>query len=48
MTGSATQTPPAVIEVGESPRQSFRARLGAKVKSMLEWMWERLSFFLQQ
>jgi hypothetical protein len=48
MTGSVTQTSPSVIEVWESPRQSFRARLGAKFKSMLEWMRERLSFFLRQ
>jgi hypothetical protein len=50
MTGSAMQTPPPVIEAGEaeSRTQSFRARLGAKFKSVLEWMRERLSFFLRQ
>jgi hypothetical protein len=43
------RTPPApeLIEAG-SPKQSFRARLGAKFKSMLEWMRERLFFFLRQ
>jgi hypothetical protein len=51
MTGGAlrTRTPPApeLVEA-EPPRQSFRARLGAKFKSMLEWMRERLFFFLRQ
>ncbi|HEV2668110.1 MAG TPA: hypothetical protein VG324_24555 [Blastocatellia bacterium] len=32
----------------EPPKQSFRARLGAKFKLMLEWMRERLFFFLRQ
>jgi len=49
MTGGAMQTPPAPELVGaESPRQSIRARLGAKFKSMLDWMRERLFFFLRQ
>jgi hypothetical protein len=50
MTGGATRTPPPAPELvrAESPKQSFRARLGAKVKSMLEWMRERLFFFLRQ
>jgi hypothetical protein len=50
MTGGATRTPPPAPELIEakSPNQSFRARLGAKVKSMLEWMRERLFFFLRQ
>jgi len=49
MTSGAMQTPPAPELVGaESPKQSFRARLGVKFKSMLEWMRERLFFFLRQ
>jgi hypothetical protein len=50
MTGSATKPPSPVIEAGEveSRMQGFRARLGAKFKSMLEWMRERLFFFLQR
>jgi hypothetical protein len=32
----------------EPPKQSFRARLGAKFKSMLEWMRELLFSFLRQ
>jgi hypothetical protein len=50
MTGGATRTPPPAPELIEakSPNQSFRARLVAKVKSMLEWMRERLFFFLRQ
>jgi hypothetical protein len=49
-TGGATQTPtsaPELIET-ESPKQSFRARLSAKFKSMLEWMRERWFSFLRQ
>jgi hypothetical protein len=48
MTG-AMRTPPApeFIEA-ETPKQSFRARLGAKFKSILEWMRERLFTFLRQ
>jgi hypothetical protein len=30
------------------PKQGFRARLGAKFKSMLEWMRELLFFFLRE
>jgi len=50
MTGDAMRTPPPAPELieAESPKQSFRARLSAKFKSMLEWMWERLFFFLRQ
>jgi hypothetical protein len=48
MTGSAPNTTPLAIEAGKSPRLSFRARLGAKLKSMLEWMREQFSFFLRQ
>jgi hypothetical protein len=50
MTGSATKTPSLAIEAGEaeSRMQGFRARLGAKFKSMLEWMRDRLSFLLQR
>jgi hypothetical protein len=49
-TGGATQTPPAAPELIEtkSPKQNFRARLGAKFKSMLNWMRERLFSFLRQ
>jgi hypothetical protein len=49
MIGGATRTPPPAPELIEakSPNQSFRARLGAKVKSMLEWMREQLFFFLR-
>jgi len=49
MTGAVMQTPPPASELIEakSPKQSFRARLGAKFKSMLEWMRERLFFFLR-
>jgi hypothetical protein len=49
MTAGATRTPPPAPELIEakSPYQSFRARLGAKVKSMLEWMREQLFFFLR-
>jgi len=38
---------PEFIEA-EPPKQSFRARLGAKFKSILEWMRERLFTFLRQ
>jgi len=50
MTGGALQTSPPAPElvVAESPPQSLRARLGAKFKSMLEWMWERLFLFLRR
>jgi len=50
MTGDLIQTPPLAPELieAESPRPSFRARLSAKLKSMVEWMWERLFFFLRQ
>jgi hypothetical protein len=50
MTGSAPQTSPSVIEAGEAEArtQGFRARLGAKFKSMLEWMRERLFFSLRR
>jgi hypothetical protein len=50
MTGSNTQTPPPMIEAGEaeSKTQGLRARLGAKFKSVLEWMRERLFFFLRR
>jgi hypothetical protein len=50
MTGAAARTPPPAPELieAESPYQSFRGRLGAKVKSMLEWMREQLFFFLRQ
>jgi len=50
MTGDIVQTPPPAPEFieAESPKRSFRARLSAKFKSMLEWMWERLFFFLRQ
>jgi hypothetical protein len=50
MIGAAARTPPPAPEIIEakSPNQSFRARLGAKVKSMLEWMREQLFFFLRQ
>jgi hypothetical protein len=49
MTGGICMAPLAreFIEA-ESPKQSFRARLGAKFKSMLEWMRERLSLLLRQ
>jgi hypothetical protein len=38
-----------MIEAGkaESRTQSFRARLGAQFKATLEWMRERLFFFLR-
>jgi hypothetical protein len=43
-------TAPA-IETAESPGKSFWARLGAKLRSVLEWalewMRERLFFFLR-
>jgi hypothetical protein len=50
MIGGARRTPPPAPELIEakSPNQSFRARLGAKVKSMLEWMRDQLFFFLRQ
>jgi hypothetical protein len=50
MTGGAMRTPPPTPEPveAEPPKQSFRARLGAKFKSMLEWMRERLSLLLRQ
>jgi hypothetical protein len=49
MTGGAARTLPPAPELIEakSPNQSFRARLGAKVRSMLEWMREQLFFFLR-
>jgi hypothetical protein len=49
MTGGVCMAPlaPEFIEA-ESPKQSFRARLGAKFKSVLEWMWEQLFSFLRQ
>jgi hypothetical protein len=49
MTGAMLTPPPApeFIEA-EPPKQSFRARLGAKFKSILEWMRERLFTFLRQ
>jgi hypothetical protein len=49
-TGGDTQTPPSAPELieTESPKQSFRARLGAKFKSMLEWVRERLFSFLRE
>jgi hypothetical protein len=49
-TGGATQTPPSAPELieTESPKRSFRARLSAKFKSMLEWVRERLFLFLRQ
>jgi len=50
MTGAVMRTPPPASELieAESPKQSFRSRLGAKFKSVLEWMRERLFFFLRQ
>jgi hypothetical protein len=44
------ESPAPTLEVikAESPKQSFRARLGAKFKSMVEWIWERLFFFLRR
>jgi hypothetical protein len=50
MIGGATRTLPPALELieAESPKQSFRARLGAKVKSMLEWMREQLFLFIRQ
>jgi len=49
MTGGAYMAPPALELVGaEPPKQSFRARLGAKFKSMLNWMREQLFSFLRQ
>jgi hypothetical protein len=47
MTGSASDMTTSVIEALGSPRQGFRARLGAKIKQMLEWIGDRLSFFLR-
>ncbi|MBO0797208.1 MAG: hypothetical protein J2P31_00135, partial [Blastocatellia bacterium] len=43
----AGSTTAAAIEVGGSPKPGFRARLGAKLKLMLEWMREHLSYFLR-
>jgi hypothetical protein len=50
MTGGDMRTPPLApaLVKAELPKQSFRARLGAKFKSMLEWMRERLSLLLRQ
>jgi hypothetical protein len=49
--GGATRTTAPAIEIAESPGKSFWARLGAKLKSALErtleWMLERLFFFLR-
>jgi hypothetical protein len=50
MTDGAMRMPrpaPELVEA-EPPKRGFRARLGAKFKSMLEWMRERLFFFLRQ
>jgi hypothetical protein len=44
--GSAQTTTPA-IRVAESPVKNFCARLGAKFKLIIEWMHERLFFFLR-
>jgi len=48
--GSVAKTPPLPLQAGEpeTPPQSFRARLGAKFKLVLEWMQERLFFFIRQ
>jgi len=49
MTGGVCMAPPALELVeAEPPKQSFRARLSAKFKSMLEWMRERLFSFLRE
>jgi len=50
MSGDLIPTPLPALELieAESPNQSFRARLSARFKSMLEWMWERLFSFLRQ
>jgi hypothetical protein len=48
MTGGAMRTPTPEPVEAEPPKQSFRARLGAKFQSILEWMRERLFFFLRQ
>jgi hypothetical protein len=49
--GGATRTTAPAIRIAESPGKSFWARLGAKLKSALEWtlewMRERLFFFLR-
>jgi len=49
--GGATRTTAPAIEIAESPGKSFWARLGAKLKYALEWtlewMRERLFFFLR-
>lgn len=57
VTGSVIETPTTLIQVNESnqlvdeaekiPPQSFRVRLGAKLKLVLEWMQERLFFFIR-
>jgi len=49
-TGSEPHPTPHATEAGgpASPPQGFRARLGAKLKLVLEWMQERLFFFIRQ
>jgi hypothetical protein len=49
MTGGDMRTPPLApaLVKAELPKRSFRARLSAKFKSMLEWMRERLFLLLR-
>lgn len=49
-TGSKLDITPQAAKVSDvqSPPQGFRAGLGAKLKLVLEWMRERLFFFIRQ
>lgn len=49
-TGSVNESPSPSLQIGEPEnpqQQSFRARLSAKLKLVLEWMQERLFFFIR-
>jgi len=46
--GNPLEATPSAVQAGATTPQSFRARLGAKLKLVLEWMRERLFFFIRQ